>query len=117
MKTEESISGFNDLLSRGKLMNPSFKLGDMLSKVFALVDANSTDIRKKSTPSNKAGIVIWSKFLDASAIVCERQHAMFSFRFVKTICNSFFENRRRQSIESVVYHRVASLRKCRQDKI
>ena len=117
LKSEEASSGLIGLLSRGNLINPSVKLGDMVSKAFALLDASSNAIRKCSISSKKAGTVILSKYLDTSGVVCEHHQLMFSNRLVNTICNCFFDSRRKRSNETVVQDRVASFKKCKRDKI
>ena len=43
-KSKETSSGYIGLLSRGNLVTPSGKLGDIVAQAFALLDASSTII-------------------------------------------------------------------------
>ena len=117
MISEEASSGLLGLLSCGNLINSSVKLGDMVSKAFALLDARSNAIRKCSYSSKKAGTVILSKQLDTPGDVCEHDHLMFSNWVVNTLCNCSFDSRKKGSNETVVQDSVASFKSCKRDKI
>ena len=115
LKSGKASSEPIGLLSCGNLINPSVKLGDIVSKAFALLDNSSNAIQKCSTSSKKTGNVFLSKYLDTSRVVCKHQQLMFSNR-LNTICNCFFDSRRKRSNETAVQVHVVSFKKCKRDK-
>ena len=105
------------ILSRGGLITPSERLGEMVAQCFAVLDACSSAIRESKLPSKTLAMALLQDFVDPSGLVCNIHEENFSLRVMKVVCNCFLSGQAKRSREKVKEDHVAALKKSKRQKL
>ena len=115
-ETPASKTHFIGILSRGNSITPSYALGELVAKSFALLDACSSIIRRSKIPSRAAGLAVLQRFINLPSIGCEKHRDTFYLHVRKSVCNCFFSAQCKRSNDTVKEDHVAALKRAKRQK-
>ena len=116
--SQQSSSEFDYLLklSRGGLILPSVDLAQYVSKSFAMLDTASIIIFKSTLPERVAGESVLTMNTCAQSFLCE-QHTV-NIKFInRIICNVYFNNAQKKSVNEVRKDAVQQFKHKRKRKL
>lgn len=104
------------LLSRGGLITPSKSMAGYVSKSFAILDLVEDPIHRSSYPARKLAEKILSRNKMPGDFVCD-EHYEWGTKFTnRIVANVFYNNRQKESIDSVRQNGVKSFKQRQRKK-
>ena len=114
--TNNGVSPYVKLLSRGGLKEPSAALGNFVAHRFAVLNAAANIIQDSSLPSRFVAEDLLKTVLCNEGFVCEQHEDIANNRAIRIICNVFLNNQRKRRTETVVKDRVVALKQSKRSK-
>ena len=114
--TNNGVSPYVKLLSRGGLKEPSAALGNFVAHGFAVLNAAANIIQDSSLPLRFVAEDLLKTFLCNEGFVCEQHKDIANNRAIGIICNVFLNNQRKRRTETVVKDRVVALKQSKRSK-
>ena len=114
--TNNGVSPYVKLLSRGGLKEPSAALGNFVAHGFAVLNAAANIIQDSSLPSRFVAEDLLKTFLCNEGFVCEQHEDIANNRAIRNICNVFLNNQRKRRTETVVKDGVVALKQSKRSK-
>ena len=90
--TNNGVSPYVKLLSRGGLKEPSAALGNFVAHGFAVLNAAANIIQDSSLPSRFVAEDLLKTVLCNEGFVCEQHEDIANNRAIRIICNVFLNN-------------------------
>ena len=114
--TNNGVSPYVKLLSRGGLKEPSAALGNFVAHGFAVLNAAVNIIQDSSLPSRFVAEDLLKTVLCNEGLVCEQHEDIANNRAISIICNVFLNNQRKRRTETIVKDRVVALKQSKRSK-
>ena len=105
----------NEILSQGGLKSPSRLLGDIVRRVFAILQTAIDGIHRSSIPAKRAELIVLWKFLPRNELFL-KIHEQLHLKVMSVITNVYFNNKRKRSTESVIENKVIPFKNMKRKK-
>ena len=114
--TNNGVSPYVKLLSRGGLKEPCAALGNFVAHGFAVLNAAANITQDSILPSRFVAEDLLKTVLCNEGFVCEQHEDIANNRGIRIICNAFLNNQRKRRTETVVKDRVVALKQSKRSK-